>query len=183
MSRAPDGTVEEPTRTLVNGATTPALTDDGVGRALDQVRHTAMRLLAELGHAPHALRLRAGEVSMEIEWDQPSVPGAVNAEAASAASAPSAADQPAGDAAPAGKHHVVAPTVGVFYRAPQPGAPPFVEVGDAVRPGQQVGIVEAMKLMIPVNADVAGQVTAVLTDNGASVEYGEPLIAIAPADE
>jgi len=75
---------------------------------------------------------------------------------------------------------VIAPTVGVFYRAPSPGAAPFVEEGDTVAAGTQVGIVEAMKLMVPVEADRAGRVSKVLKSDGDPVEYGEPLIRLAP---
>ncbi|GAA5069189.1 acetyl-CoA carboxylase biotin carboxyl carrier protein [Thermocatellispora tengchongensis] len=82
-----------------------------------------------------------------------------------------------GDAAVA---HIGAPTVGVFYRAPEPGAEPFVAVGDTVAAGQQVGIVEAMKLMIPVQAERAGRVVEVLVEDATQVEYGEPLIAYVP---
>lgn len=101
--------------------------------------------------------------------------------------APSASAAPAGAAAapppPAavdteGDHVVSAPSVGVFWRAPAPGSPPFVEVGSTVAVGDTVGIVEVMKLMNNVVADVAGTVTAVLQENAAHVEYGAPLIAI-----
>ncbi|TMR02608.1 acetyl-CoA carboxylase biotin carboxyl carrier protein subunit, partial [Actinomadura soli] len=78
--------------------------------------------------------------------------------------------------------HLTSPAVGVFYHAKEPGAEPFVSVGDAVSPGQQIGIVEAMKLMIPVEADRAGTIAAVVKDDGAPVEYGEPLFALAAAE-
>lgn len=83
---------------------------------------------------------------------------------------------------PAGEHvaEICAPTVGAFYHAPAPGEPPFVAVGDHIRRGQQVGVLEAMKLMIPIEADRDGRVTAVLVADGAQVEYGAPLIAIVP---
>ena len=75
---------------------------------------------------------------------------------------------------------ICAPTVGAFYHASAPGEAPFVAVGDRIRRGQQVGVLEAMKLMIPVEADCEGQVSAVLVADGAQVEYGTPLIAIVP---
>ena len=80
------------------------------------------------------------------------------------------------------RYDVRAPSVGVFYRAPEPGAPPFVGEGDTVRPGQQVAIVEAMKLMLPVEADRAGRVVEVLKRDGEPVEYGEVLFVLAPDD-
>ncbi|GAA2208730.1 hypothetical protein GCM10009850_041880 [Nonomuraea monospora] len=76
--------------------------------------------------------------------------------------------------------HVCAPMVGTFYWAPEPGAAPFVAVGDTVEKGQQVGIVEAMKLMNPIEADVSGEVVEILVPDGTPVEYGQKLIAVAP---
>ncbi|MBM0277884.1 acetyl-CoA carboxylase biotin carboxyl carrier protein, partial [Micromonospora tarensis] len=68
-----------------------------------------------------------------------------------------------------------------FYRAPEPGAPPFVAVGDLVRPGQPIAIVEAMKLMNEVTAERAGRVVAVLVEDGQPVEYDQPLVELDPA--
>ena len=70
--------------------------------------------------------------------------------------------------------------VGMFYRSREPGAEPFVQPGDVVRPGQQVGIIEAMKLMIPVEADLDGQVLDALLADGTPVEYGDRLFAVEP---
>jgi len=75
---------------------------------------------------------------------------------------------------------ITAPAVGVFYAAPEPGAAPFVRAGDVVIVGQQVAIVETMKLMIPVEADRVGRVAEVLKQNGEAVEYAEPLFTLAP---
>lgn len=75
---------------------------------------------------------------------------------------------------------VTAPTVGLFWAAPQPGAPPFVEVGQTVGPDDTVAIVEVMKLMSHVKAGVAGTVVAVMVENGAMVEHGDTLLVIAP---
>lgn len=76
---------------------------------------------------------------------------------------------------------VLAPSVGLFWRAPSPGAPPFVEVGTRVGPEDIIGIVEVMKLMNRIPAGVAGVVTAVLAENGGMVEHGEPLVLIDPS--
>ncbi|WP_405181470.1 hypothetical protein OG225_10315 [Nocardia sp. NBC_01377] len=73
---------------------------------------------------------------------------------------------------------IASDTVGVFYRLPEPGAAPFVTEGDIVRSGQQVGIVEAMKLMIPITATTSGRVVEFLVDNGAAVEHGAPLMRL-----
>ena len=73
---------------------------------------------------------------------------------------------------------VVSPIVGVFYAAPGPEAEPFVKVGDRVEAGQVIGIVEAMKLMNEIQSDVSGIVTEICVQNGAGVEYGQPLICV-----
>jgi acetyl-CoA carboxylase biotin carboxyl carrier protein len=70
--------------------------------------------------------------------------------------------------------------VGTFYRAPQPGAPPFVEEGDAVGPGQTLCILEAMKLMNEVKADVEARVRRVCVENAEAVEYGQLLFELEP---
>jgi acetyl-CoA carboxylase biotin carboxyl carrier protein len=79
---------------------------------------------------------------------------------------------------PSAHHRVDSPMVGTFYRAPSPDAPSFVEVGDVVRPGQTLCILEAMKLMNELQSEVSGKVRAVLVENGAPVEYGQPLFEI-----
>ncbi len=76
---------------------------------------------------------------------------------------------------------IISPMVGTFYRAPAPDEPPFVEVGDRIRPGQTVCIIEAMKLMNELDAEVAGEVVEVLVQNGESVEYGQVLMRVNPS--
>jgi len=73
---------------------------------------------------------------------------------------------------------VKSPIVGTFYRAPEPGARPFVEVGTAVRKGQVLCIIEAMKLMNEINSDYEGEVVSIYVENGQAVQYGERLFAI-----
>ncbi len=73
---------------------------------------------------------------------------------------------------------VKSPIVGTFYRAPEPGARPFVEVGTAVRKGQVLCIIEAMKLMNEINSDYEGEIVAIYVENGQAVQYGERLFAI-----
>ncbi len=75
---------------------------------------------------------------------------------------------------------VTSPMVGTFYRASGPGEPPFVEVGDRVHVGQTVCIIEAMKLMNEIEAEVSGQIIEILVQNGEPVEYGQPLMRIQP---
>ncbi|WP_263366217.1 acetyl-CoA carboxylase biotin carboxyl carrier protein [Edaphobacter bradus] len=97
--------------------------------------------------------------------------------AAVAAGAPAAATEAA---AGAGLHEVKSPIVGTFYESPAPGAPPFVQVGDQVEVGQVLCIVEAMKLMNEIEADVAGEIVKRIATSGQPVEYGAPLFAIKP---
>ena len=75
---------------------------------------------------------------------------------------------------------ITAPMVGTFYRAPAPGAEPFVKEGDLVEKGTVVGIIEAMKLMNEIEAEVRGRIAAILVENGHPVEYGQPLFALEP---
>ena len=140
----------------------------------------------------------SGGVTVEVEWSATAAPpapvtagvngnggvvpavnggGAVPADGA-------AAGPPAGFAAAEEDDAIVitAPMVGTFYRSPEPGAPPYVEVGDEVEAGQQVGIIEAMKLMNPIVAEQAGRVHEILAADGAPVEYAEPLIVLRPGD-
>lgn len=80
---------------------------------------------------------------------------------------------------PTSEEHVIkSPIVGTFYGSPSPDAPPFVKPGDKVAKGQVVCIVEAMKLMNEIEADVAGEIVRALVENGSPVEYGQPLFAI-----
>ena len=90
-----------------------------------------------------------------------------------------AAPAPAAEAE-AGVTVVKSPIVGTFYRTPDPNAPPFVDVGDRVRVGQVLCIIEAMKLMNEIEAEVAGEVVKVHHETGQPVQYGEPLFAIRP---
>jgi acetyl-CoA carboxylase biotin carboxyl carrier protein len=76
---------------------------------------------------------------------------------------------------------VKSPIVGTFYLAPEPGAKPYAEVGDIVRKGQVLCIIEAMKLMNEINAECDGEIVKVYVDNGQAVQYGERLFAIKPA--
>jgi acetyl-CoA carboxylase biotin carboxyl carrier protein len=105
-------------------------------------------------------------------------PVAVAAAPVAAAAVPAAAA--ATEPEPGQEGHVVkAPMVGTFYRSPSPDAKPFVEVGQAVKEGDTICIVEAMKLMNEIEADASGVVKAILVENGQPVEYGQPLFILA----
>lgn len=75
---------------------------------------------------------------------------------------------------------IISPMVGTFYRSPTPDEPSYVEVGDSIRRGQTVCIIEAMKLMNELEAEINGQVMEVLVENGEPVEYGQPLMRVNP---
>jgi len=96
-----------------------------------------------------------------------------------AAPAPAAAPPPA-EKPEEGLHMVHSPIVGTYYESPSPGSPPFVKVGDTVEAGQILCIVEAMKLMNEIEADVGGEVVKMLVKNGQPIEYGQELFAIRP---
>jgi acetyl-CoA carboxylase biotin carboxyl carrier protein len=137
------------------------------------------------------LRIRRFGMDREYVVAPPAAPGApalqgtVASPAAAAASSAAASTSAAAETAPAaeadGGHILVkSPIVGTYYDAPSPGAAPFVKVGDAVEPGQVLCIIESMKLMNEIEAEVAGVVAAKLVENGRPVEYGEALLAVRP---
>jgi acetyl-CoA carboxylase biotin carboxyl carrier protein len=97
--------------------------------------------------------------------------------AAPVAAAPAPAAAPVVEAAPAG-HTVKSPMVGTFYRSSSPGAKSFAEVGQQVKEGDTICIIEAMKILNEIEADKAGTITKILAENGQAVEYGAPLFII-----
>ena len=97
--------------------------------------------------------------------------------AAVAPAAVAATEMPAADALPAG-HVVKAPMVGTFYASATPGTPAFVKVGQQVKAGETLGIIEAMKMFNQIEAEVAGTVQAILVENGQPVEFDEPMFVI-----
>lgn len=117
----------------------------------------------------------------------PSAASAAIAAAAAAAPAPVEAPAPTAPAAPAAAPAVSAeprktinsPMVGTFYRAPSPGAKPYADVGQRVKAGDTVCIIEAMKLLNEIEAETDGVIQEILVDNGAPVEFGQPLFVIA----
>jgi len=95
---------------------------------------------------------------------------------ATAAAAPATAEETVAE--PVKGNTVKSPMVGTFYRSPSPGAKSFVEVGHTVKPGDTLCIIEAMKLLNEIEAEVAGEVKEILAENGQPVEYGQPLFVI-----
>src|SRR6266850_1550989 len=107
------------------------------------------------------------------------IPGAAPPPAERAAAPAPAAQAPAEPETGQEGPVVKAPMVGTFYRSPSPDAKPFVEVGQAVKEGDTVCIIEAMKLMNEIEADASGVIKAILVENGQPVEYGQPLFILA----
>ncbi|SDD34427.1 acetyl-CoA carboxylase biotin carboxyl carrier protein [Actinokineospora iranica] len=179
---------------------------DHIGQ-VDQVvtvlREQALATYANASHAPTVVRVSAHDVAVEVRWTAEARPAeprqteswatdsrAVDSRAVDSRTAGSRAPESRAPQSPepgaaaddtAGRFPLCANTVGVFYRAPEPGAAPFVVEGDVIAPGQQVAIVEAMKLMIPVEADRAGLVVEFLVPDGAPVEHGQPVLLLEPA--
>jgi len=100
---------------------------------------------------------------------------------AGAAAATASAALPAAESAPKprpNEHVITAPMVGTFYASPSPGAKAFVEIGDEIKVGQVLCIIEAMKMMNQIEADKAGRITSVMAQNGDPVEFGQPLFVV-----
>ncbi len=144
-----------------------------------------IELLEESGVAE--IEIQEGEESVRISRYSQSAPPPPPAPVAAPVPPPPAAAQapePAAAEAPAAEpevpegHVVKSPMVGTFYRAPSPGASPFVEVGQQVNVGDTLCIIEAMKLLNQIEADKAGTIKAILVENGQPVEYDQPLFII-----
>ena len=145
-----------------------------------------IELLEESGVAE--IEIQEGEESVRISrYSQSAPPAPMAAPVAPPPVAPPA-PAPAPAAAPAAEpaaeaevpegHVIKSPMVGTFYRAPSPGASPFVEVGQQVNVGDTLCIIEAMKLLNQIEADKAGTIKAILVENGQPVEYDQPLFII-----
>ncbi|MFE0173502.1 acetyl-CoA carboxylase biotin carboxyl carrier protein [Streptomyces sp. NPDC059002] len=148
---------------------------------LDALCRSAERLVRLAGPGLSRLQVTSGGTAVVVEWngspaaEQP--PAAAGSRTAGEADADAEAERPEEDS----RARVLAPCVGTFYHRPQPDAPPFVRPGDSVSQGQQIGVVEAMKLMTPVETDTAGLVAEILVPDGTAVEFGQPLLALEPA--
>ncbi|HEX7055487.1 MAG TPA: acetyl-CoA carboxylase biotin carboxyl carrier protein [Burkholderiales bacterium] len=143
-------------------------------KLIDLVQESGIAEL-EITEGEEKVRIvKGGGVSVTPE---PGAGAAAAAERPAPAPSPGAAPAPEAQAAPEG-HVVKAPMVGTFYRSPSPDAKPFVEVGQTVKEGETVCIIEAMKLMNEIEADASGVVKAILVENGQPVEYGQPLLVL-----
>ncbi|WYX38024.1 acetyl-CoA carboxylase biotin carboxyl carrier protein [Achromobacter xylosoxidans] len=144
-----------------------------------------MDLVAESGIAELEITEGEGKVRIvkfsqtlqPVAYHQPEAGVAVAPVAPAAPAAPAAA---AAEAAPVIQGHVVkAPMVGTFYRSPNPGAAPFIDVGQSVKEGDPLCIIEAMKLLNEIEADKSGVIKEILVENGEPVEYGQPCSSLA----
>jgi acetyl-CoA carboxylase biotin carboxyl carrier protein len=139
-----------------------------------------IELLEESGVAE--IEIKEGEESVRISRANMSAPAApiqYSAAPAPVAAPAAATAEPTVEAAPqVSGHQVKSPMVGTFYRSSSPGSKPFVEVGDKVKAGDTLCIVEAMKMMNQIEADATGTIKAILIEDGEPVEYDEPLFII-----
>ena len=126
----------------------------------------------EITEAEGKVRIVKGGVAMVQQYAAP-VASVMPAPVAAPSAAPVVAAEPV-----AVGHTVKSPMVGTFYRSASPGAKVFVEVGDTIKEGETVCIIEAMKILNEIEADKSGTVTQVLCENGHAVEYGQPLFVI-----
>ena len=145
---------------------------------LDEVEQL-VGLLRESGVGE--IRVRQGETEISIKA-MPEVPAAAPQGVPAAQGVPDVVE-PESSPEMDGLHAVRSPVVGTFYRAPAPGEDTYVEVGDSVSAGQTLCIVEAMKLMNEIVADVSGEVVEVLAENAGGVEYDQPLFYLRPDEQ
>jgi len=146
-------------------------------KLIDLVEESGIAEL-ELTEGEEKIRIVKGGGQTREPFYMVSGPAPAAAPTPAVAPAPAASLPPATPADSEG-HIVKSPMVGTYYRCPSPGAKSFVEVGDSVKKGQTICIIEAMKLMNEIEADKDGVIKAVLVENGQPVEYGEPLFIIA----
>jgi acetyl-CoA carboxylase biotin carboxyl carrier protein len=125
--------------------------------------------------------VRQGDVEITVKaGPEAAAPAAPAAPAARGGASPESEDLSAAERD--GLHPIRSPLVGTFYRAPAPGDDPYVEVGDRVKAGEVLCIVEAMKLMNEISSDVSGEVVEVLAENATGVEYDQPLFYLRPEE-
>ncbi len=137
----------------------------------------------ELEHTGTKLKLKRGfSAESAAGASEPSRPATVGLASSQPAAfeAPSAPPEGAGDSGEDGLHFITSPIVGTFYRAPSPGADPYVKLGDHVEEGTILCLVEAMKLMNEIPSDIEGEVVRVYIENAHPVEFGQKLFGIRP---
>ncbi|MGQ0651638.1 MAG: acetyl-CoA carboxylase biotin carboxyl carrier protein [Betaproteobacteria bacterium] len=145
-------------------------------KLIDLVQESGIAEL-EITEGEEKVKIVKGGAASLAAVAAPALTGVPSHGVAGAAEAGAPAPTAGAPAEPEG-HPVKAPMVGTFYRSPSPDAKPFVEVGQAVKAGDTICIIEAMKLMNEIEADAAGVVKAILVENGQPVEYGQPLFIL-----
>ena len=151
---------------------------------IESVWEQARDLIKKLeGSTVQRLRVEAGDYKIEIERGGGGPIAGPAVAPVTPAEGTIAGEVSAEEAEPDHRIPIIAPLVGTFYRASQPGAKPFVEEGDVVDEGQPVAIVEAMKLMNQVKADQGGRVAEVVASDGEWVEFEQVLMYLEPIDE
>src|SRR6186713_1889501 len=139
-----------------------------------ELEQEGFKVRIKSGHPQQVVAIPQMPAQMPMVAASPTAPQAAPAVAA----APTAADDEAG-----GELAIVkSPIVGTFYRSAEPGAKAFVSVGDTVRKGQVLCIIEAMKLMNEIDSEYDGEITSIYIENGQAVQYGERLFAIKPSN-
>ena len=182
MWKPPGAHMAKQVKSNANGGAEHELVVMARGLAEIVAAHGLSELIVDTKETTLTIR-RGGAVSMAAPMAMPmhAMPMPMHAPAPAHAHAPAPAAAPA--AAPAvvddKAHTVTSPFVGTFYRKPNPDSPSYVSLNDKVEKGHVLCIVEAMKLMNEIEADVAGTVTAILVEDGQAVEYGQPLFKIA----
>ncbi|WP_104400309.1 acetyl-CoA carboxylase biotin carboxyl carrier protein [Vibrio penaeicida] len=132
----------------------------------------------EISEGEESVRIsRSGPAPIAAPIQYAAAPVAPAAAAPVAPATPAAAAEAPAEVVPAG-HHVLSPMVGTFYRSPSPESKSFIEIGQSVKAGDTLCIVEAMKMMNQIEADKSGVVTAILVEDGQPVEFDQPLVII-----
>jgi acetyl-CoA carboxylase biotin carboxyl carrier protein len=153
------------------------------GEELQTICHEAIALVKSLPGPVRRVAVRTTDHAVEIEWpigDAALAPVAPAQPSAPVSRTLASPDETSTADADAAAHVIRAPLVGTFYRTPQPGAEPFVSVSDIVEVGHTVAIVEAMKLLNHIVAEVAGRVVEICVSDGELVEFEQPLMRILP---
>lgn len=147
-----------------------AETETDRGETLRLLREEVGSLVKTIPGPVASIALRMADCSLEVTWDNQPRDYQPRRDEPERVEEPIADQEPGTD--------IVAPLVGTFYVAPEPGAAPFVRVGDHIEAGATIGIVEAMKLMNPVTSTVSGEVVEVAVADGEPVEFGQPLVRL-----